>query len=268
MRLRPTFPGAMDEAYRTPLLDLFRRGDVPRDIRMLAANGVLAPRAPEQVALLVLLSRDSDPGVRLATEQTLARVPKEALEPLLARTDLPDEIRQFFAARGVTPADAPAAPSDDPLTDTPDPDEQDHTVRVGTAERLSGLSVVERIKIALRGAREERAVLIRDHNRIVAAGVLSNPKLTESEVETFARMPNVSEDVLRTIGSTRAWTKNYGVVFALTRNPKTPLALSLAFVQRLHERDVRAVTRDSNVPEPVRAAARRILVAATQAIRR
>lgn len=268
MRRRPKFPHAMDEAYRTPLLDLFRRGDVPRDIRLLAARGVLAPRALEQVALLVLLSRDNDPGVRLAAEETLARVPTEALEPLLARTDVPDEIRQFFAARGVMPAAAPAAPSDGPLTETPDPEQQDHAVRVGTAERLSGLSVVERMKIALRGAREERAVLIRDHNRIVAAGVLSNPKLTESEVETFARMPNVSEDVLRTIGNTRAWTKNYGVVLALTRNPKTPLALSLAFVQRLHERDLRVVTRDSNVPEPVRGAARRILVAATQAGRR
>lgn len=258
----------MEEAYRTPLLDLFRRGEVPRDIRMLAARGVLAPRAHEQVALLVLLSSDSDPGVRLATEETLARIPPEALEPLLARTDVPDGIRQFFAARGVTPADTPAAPSDAPLTETPDPEQQDYKVWTGTAERLSGLSIVERMKIALRGAREERAVLIRDHNRIVAAGVLSNPKLTESEVETFARMPNVSEDVLRAIGSTRVWTKNYGVVFALTRNPKTPLALSLAFVQRLHEKDLRLVTRDSNVPEPVRAAARRILVATTQAVRR
>lgn len=258
----------MDETHRTPLLDLFRRGEVPREIRMLAARGVLAPRAHEQVALLMLLSGDSDTGVRLATEETLARIPREALEAFLARADLPDEIRQFFAARGVKPADTAAAPSDDPLTETPDSEQQGGPERVGTAERLAGLPVVERMKVALRGAREERAVLIRDHNRIVAAAVLSNPKLTESEIETFARMPTVSEDVLRTIGSTRAWVKHYGIVFALTRNPKTPLALSLAFVQRLHEKDVRLVTRDSNAPEPVRAAARRILAAATGALKR
>ena len=40
-------------------------------------------------------------------------------------------------------------------------------------------------------------------------------------------MQNVSEDVLRIIGSNRAWLKSYGVVLALTKNPKTPLALSM-----------------------------------------
>ena len=40
------------------------------------------------------------------------------------------------------------------------------------------------------------------------------------EVESFARMQNVSEDVLRIIGSNRAWLKSYGVVLGLTKNPE------------------------------------------------
>ena len=54
-----------------------------------------------------------------------------------------------------------------------------------------------------------RAILVRDPNKMIAASVLSSPKLTEQEVETFARMANVSEDVLRIIGNNRAWMKNY-----------------------------------------------------------
>ncbi len=62
---------------------------------------------------------------------------------------------------------------------------------------------MERMKLATRGTREQRSVLVRDPNRLVAAAVLSSPKLTDSEVEQFAKMANVAEDVLRVIGTNR-----------------------------------------------------------------
>ena len=92
---------------------------------------------------------------------------------------------------------------------------------------------------------------------MIAAAVLSSPMLTEPEVESFARMANVSEDVLRTIGSNRAWLKNYSVVLALAKNPKTPVALSMNLIQRLGDRDLNMLSVDRNVPESLRAAARR-----------
>jgi hypothetical protein len=83
--------------------------------------------------------------------------------------------------------------------------------------------------------------------------------VTESEVESFAKMATVSEDVLRTIGMNRAWLKNYGVVLALTKNPKSPVGLSLNLLNRLNERDLTGVSTDRNVPDPLRTAARRKL---------
>jgi len=109
----------------------------------------------------------------------------------------------------------------------------------------------------LKGTREMRSALIRDPNKMVATAVLSCPKLSEQEVGSFARMANVSEDILRTIGHTRAWVKNYGVLLGLTKNPKTPLALSLNFLNRLNDRDLRGVSIDRNVPEPLRLAAKK-----------
>jgi hypothetical protein len=53
------------------------------------------------------------------------------------------------------------------------------------------------------------------------------------------------------------------VVVALTRNPKTPVALSLNLLNRLTDRDMNAVSVDRNVPEPLRIAARKKVVAAT-----
>jgi hypothetical protein len=98
---------------------------------------------------------------------------------------------------------------------------------------------------------------VRDPNKMIAAAVLSSPKLTEPEVESIARMANVSEDVLRSIASNRSWTKNYSVVVGLTKNPKTPLAMSMNLMQRLTDRDVGQLAVDRNVPEPLRVAARK-----------
>ena len=42
----------MDLGLRSPLLDFFKRGEVARDVRLLAAAGMLAPLALEQIGLL------------------------------------------------------------------------------------------------------------------------------------------------------------------------------------------------------------------------
>src|SRR5580765_907925 len=100
----------MDPGLRSPLIDFFRRGEVARDVRLLAAQGALAPRAQEQIALLVFLSDDPDPEVRQATADTLEALPVEPLRAFLGRHDTPPEIVTFFSGLGIErpPAEAPA----------------------------------------------------------------------------------------------------------------------------------------------------------------
>ncbi|HXW05275.1 MAG TPA: hypothetical protein VD833_08590 [Vicinamibacterales bacterium] len=249
----------MDPAFRSALVDMFRRGEVTREIRLLAAQGALAPRAHEQVALLVLLADDPDSEIAARTRATLDGLPLDALRAFLARGDVPSEIRDFFARRGVQPASNPADDVSEPLVDTlfelPETGEEEAP---GTPKVLANLPIMDRIKLAMKGTREQRAQLIRDSNRMVAAAVLSSPKLTDAEVETFAKMANVSDEVLRVIASNRSWLKNYGVVLGLAKNPKTPPAISMQLLQRLNERDVKMLATDRNIPEALRLAARRI----------
>ncbi len=248
----------------TPLLDFFKRGEVARDVRLLAAEGALAPRATEQLAILVLLHDDSDADVRSTARATLDRIPETALKGFLARSDVSVGMREFFADRGVFPDEMPALAVDEPLIEGAALDGEPDLAEEGADEpkdslvqKIAKMTFTERLKAALKGSREMRAILIRDPNKMVAASVLSSSKVTESEIEGFARMTNVSEEVLRTIASNRAWTKNYGVVVGLTKNPKTPVALSLNLMQRLNDKDVSILSTDRNVPEPVRVAARR-----------
>jgi hypothetical protein len=91
--------------------------------------------------------------------------------------------------------------------------------------------------------------------------VLSCPKVNESEVEAFAKMGNVSEEILRSIAMSRAWTKSYGVLLALVKNSKTPVALTLNMMQRLNDSDVKKLSTDRNVPEALRTAAKRKVAA-------
>ena len=232
-------------------------------MRLAAAAGAVAPRGVEQLALLLLLSEDAEPEIRQTAAATLERIPSKALSALSARTDVPAEMRRWLEERGIAPGTAAAV--DDPLIESGDSPADDASGAAGESgpgetkglARLASLSVMQRMKVATRGTREERAVLIRDPNRLVASAVLSSPKLTENEIEGFARMANVTEDVLRVIGMNRAWVKNYVVALNLVRNPKTPVALSLNVLNRLTERDVKMLTSDRNIPEPVRIAARK-----------
>lgn len=249
----------------TPLLDFFRRGEADREAKLLAADGVLAPRAHEQLALLILLHDDHDAEIRTRAVATLDRIPIDVLTAFLARSDVSLDVREFFADRGVFPAEIPAIVVDEPLIDTgPEGSDEDEDTsdeaRASLASKISRMSFTEKLRAAVKGSREMRTLLIRDPNKMIAASVLSSPKIMESEIEGFARMANVSEEVLRIIATNRAWTKNYTVVTALTRNPKTPIALSLNLLSRLAERDVNQLSIDRNVPEPLRQAARRKIV--------
>ena len=240
---------------------------------MQAAEGALAPAAHEQLSLLILLLQDADAEIRSTAETTIKRIPPEALSSYLARPDVPGATREFFAARGIAPAAVAANDVDDPLVDTAPEvgdDEADipegpagDEARLSISQQISRMNFSERLKAAVKGSREMRALLIRDPNKMIAASVLSSPKLTENEVEAFARMANVSDDVLRMIGANRAWMKNYGVVLGLCKNPKTPLAMSLNNMNRLNDRDLQMLSIDRNVPEPLRIAARKKVVAAT-----
>lgn len=260
----------MASGLATPMLDFFRRGEVARDVRLMAAQGAIAPRPLEQLGILMVLTTDSDSEVRETAEQTLKSLPPDLLAGFIARSDVPTDMREFFAKRGITPAAIPAPDAEQPLLETDDTGlailkevagETEEQKTKSFTERLAKMTVPEKVKCATKGTREMRSILIRDPNRMVAAAVLSCPKLNEAEVEAFAKMGNVSEDILRTIAMSRAWTKNYGTLLALVKNAKTPVALSMNMMMRLNESDVKKLSTDRNVPEALRVAARKRMVA-------
>jgi hypothetical protein len=351
-------------ASANPFVDQFRRGGVPRDLRLMAAQGALPLKPADFIELLYHLMKDIDDDIRATAASTLGGLPVDELRPILKdretppdvlawafaareeqelrevvlqNTSLPDEaiealvaslpegqaelvvinqvrllrrtsllveleknpnlnkdqrrrlmeLRQTFhidgaqmpapGPRAAAPASAAAAAPAEAEAPLPPPeevvfksesealvrylsdDERQHGDKVSAVQRLYRLNTADKVVTALKGNREERAVLIRDPNRIVATAVLGSPRVTESEIESFAGMKNVSDEILRQIGASKEWTRHYGVVASLVRNPRTPLAISLGMVSRLNPKDIKSLSVDRNVPEAIRKQAQKFV---------
>ncbi len=133
--------------------------------------------------------------------------------------------------------------------------EPDPVKRETLMQKLAHMNVVQRLTLALKGGRSERLMLIRDPNKLVQRCVLQSPRLTETEVEAFASMTNLTGEILRAIALTRVFMKNYSVVRNLVNNPKTPLDVSLHLFPRLTATDLVKLTSNKNVPETLRSSA-------------
>ena len=216
--------------------------------------------ATDQLELLLFLLRDPDASVATLAHDTLEAIPRAVLEAFLARSETTPELRAAFSARGVEPGPVPA--SDDAAPPVPVADiESASDDETEARPMLASLPVIDRIKMALRGTREQRTALVRSPNKVIAMAVMGSPKLNVSEVEAYAKMTSVQEEVLRVIGTGRQWVKHYPIVAALVGNPKTPIAIAMRLVIRLHERDLKLIVRDRNVADGVRAAARKFVMA-------
>lgn len=363
----------MADRESNPLVDQIRKGGVPLEVRMMAAEGALPLKPEDLVDLLEVMRRDPLPEVSKLAAKTFSELSVETLLPLvkardagvsvlawalavrtdakileacLQNTSTPDEaiaqqasrlpealaelvvinqtrllrhppllarieenpmlsrdqrrrlveLRETFSI-GVEPE--PEAPPPPPAAEPPPPvaeepaaeaqppaaaadenaielkpeeaveallteDEKKDEKAMSGLQRLFSLKTGQKIKAALTEDSQTRSFLIRDPNRLVSLAVLGSPKITEAEIEGIAGMKNVSDEVLRRIGTNRDWTKKYTVISSLVKNPRTPLPIAMGFVARLQPRDQKALTVDRNVPEAIRKAAQRFVKAQTQ----
>lgn len=342
-----------EQRQSNPLVDQFRKGAVPRELRLMAAQGALPLKPADILELLHLLLRDADEEVRTSAGATLGALPVAEMLPLLKdretqgailawavtnrterelrevalqNTSTPDEaiealapslpehlaelvvinqvrllrrtsllealesnrdlsndqrrrlreLRETFRI-GEVEAPPPAPPAPEPpapdtlaaaaseaVEETLNLTEEEAKVRflteeergqeekVSALQRIYRLNTADKVVTALKGSREERAILIRDPNRIVSTAVLGSPRLSDPEIESFAAMKNISGEVLRHIGTNKDYVKRYNVVSNLVRNPRTPLAIAIGMVSRLNPRDLKSISVDRNVPEVIR----------------
>jgi len=137
--------------------------------------------------------------------------------------------------------------------------EPDAHKRQTLLQQIGKMTVSQRVQFAIKGGSEARRTLIRDANKVVQRAVLQSPRLTDQEVESFAAMANLTDEILRMIAGNRVFRKNYVVVRNLMNNPKTPLDVTLHMLPILNAVDLKKLGVNKNVPETLRTTAAKLI---------
>lgn len=130
--------------------------------------------------------------------------------------------------------------------------------RVALIRRIMFMNVRDRVKLATKGDREARSILIRDPNRIVASAVINNPRITDQEAESIAAMRTIADEVLRLMALNRSWARSYPIIHNLVRNPRTPIPTCINILPRIRTKDLQHLAQNRNVSEAVRRQANRL----------
>jgi hypothetical protein len=130
--------------------------------------------------------------------------------------------------------------------------------RVSLIRRLMLMNARDRMKLARKGDREARSILIRDSNKMVAVAVINNPRITEQEAENIATMRTVADEVLRLMAMNRNWARSYTIIHNLVRNPRTPIPTVINILPRIRTKDLLGLKQNRNISDAIRRQANRL----------
>jgi hypothetical protein len=264
-------------------------------VRRKACCGELPVSLQEKIEILVLLAGDRDEESRNSAFHTLESWPPEELQQelsnpstpvavlefvaynlvpgrkelgdaLLRNPSLPGQLREWIEETAAIFAEAETSQSSEVLAPLQAADEDGDSSReegpqkrATVLQKIRRMSAVQKVKTALTGSQEERMILVRDANKLVARAVLQSPKLSDHEVENFASMKDVGEEILRRIVLSRKFIRSYVVVRALVNNPRTPIDVGLPLLRRINDLDLKWLVLNRNVADVVRNAAQKII---------
>ena len=126
------------------------------------------------------------------------------------------------------------------LTEAAQPEEEEQTT---SWDRMRGLSQMEKLLLAVKADRSERAILAQDNDPRVLLSLLRNPRLTVDEVVRVAKSSFLNYQIADVIGKTAQWMASLDVRLALIHNAKTPPAMALRILPTLPELEVRSIAR-------------------------
>jgi hypothetical protein len=277
------------------LVEAIRGGAIPEVVRRKACRGELPVCLREKIEILVLLAVDNDDESRNTALHTLESWPPAELQQVLSDLSTPAAVLEFLAynlapgrkdlgdallrnpslpsplrewmdetaalfAEAESSESSPApAPLQSAGEDGNSGCEEGAQKHLTVLQRIHRMSAVQKVKAALTGSQEERMILVRDPNKLVARAVLQSPKISDHEVENIASLKDVNDEVLRRVVLTRKFMKSYAVIRALLNNPRTPIDVGLPLVRHINDRDLKWLAVNRNVSDVIRATADKLI---------
>jgi hypothetical protein len=110
-------------------------------------------------------------------------------------------------------------------------------------DRIRALPQVQKLLLAIKADRTERAVLLQDSDPRVLLSLLRNPGLTVDEVARVAKSSVLNQQIAEVIVKTGQWMASLDVRLALMHNGKTPQVFTLRILPTLPETELRTIAR-------------------------
>jgi len=242
---------------------------------------------PGEVALSYIRSADAHPYIL----NELARVhyaDPDVAGALLDSGLLSDQARGFLQRQHQPAPLPPVVPpllesdeeaGDEPLEDAVEPDDddlpdgdadlqEDEVAEIDEEDEqfLSKYKIAmmmgigEKIKMALTGDKEWRAILIKDANKLVSGSVIKNARITDGEILNILKVGVQNDEIIRLICANKEWVKNYMIRKALILCPKTPLPNALRYLGTMNEKDLAGYAKSKNISSVISTQAKRMLL--------
>ena len=135
---------------------------------------------------------------------------------------------------------------------------EDEAAELSIGNAIAAMSVGDKIKLAYKGNKTVRELLIRDTNKLVSCAVVKSGRITDNEVMSIATNRAIHEDVIREMARVKEYLRKYPVKVALAGNPKTPIPVVMRLLSSLHVKDLKKLATNRNVSSAVFTAANKL----------
>lgn len=212
----------------------------------------MTPANERELGVLVRMVASDDPQRRDIALRAIRKIPSAEVTEYLASRK-PDEKTSGLITQSLQESES------DPVPTAQQENHPDNDKELTLTQRVQFMTVGEKIKLAFKGDKESRTLLLKDTNREIYMSVLENPGLKETEVEMITKNTATNADILRAIGKNREWSSNRNIMRNLVRNSKTPVELSIRFLPRMNFKDLEFIAKSRNLPMAVRTNAKRLV---------
>lgn len=264
----------------SPAVAAYVRPGTALEVRLAACTAAGSMAAADRLMLLFCLSKDAEQSVRAAAISCLKDLPEAVITAYIeSATPHPlviDSLRLLCNNYPAEPVTAPASTvieEADLLDALPgqvdqdeEPEEEVPAVNEGDEEFLSKyktaqlMGIGEKIKMALSGDKEWRAILVKDANKLVSGSVIKNPRITEGEVLTLVKAGIQNDEIMRLICANKEWIKSYKIRKALIENTRTPVQNAMRYLGTMGEKDLSSFAKSKNISSVVSTMAKRLLL--------
>ena len=109
--------------------------------------------------------------------------------------------------------------------------------------RIKTMDPNQRFRLALRGNRTERAILLRDTSPQVLLGLLSHPQLETKEVVEIVNSNFASSAIMERVAKNRQWLLHPDIPATIVKSPKTPAPVALKLLEILRKSDLQKLAK-------------------------